>query len=102
MLEQDLATNTLKNNLAAIFLFFDMNDVLLNKRKLYKTILPNEEDQKRKSILAGGLPYTTDEVKRLIGATNKLRTKALILFYASSRARLAVMWDPHLRMKHLS
>jgi len=35
MLRQDFATNTLKNNLSAIFLFFDMNDILLNKKKLY-------------------------------------------------------------------
>lgn len=102
MLNQDLATNTLKNNLSAIFLFFDMNDILLNKRKLYRAILPDEKTQKKKSILAGALPYTTEEIKRLLGATNKLRTKALIHFYASTGARPAVLWDPFLRMKYLS
>jgi len=65
MLRQDFATNTLKNNLSAIFLFFDMNDILLNKKKLYRTILPNEEDQKRKSVLAGKLPYTDEDIKKL-------------------------------------
>jgi len=102
MLRQDFATNTLKNNLSAIFLFFDMNDILLNKKKLYRTILPNEEDQKRKSVLAGKLPYTDEDIKQLLGATNKLRTKALIQFYSSTGARPAVLWDPFLRMKHLS
>lgn len=102
MKECDYATNTMKTNLAAIFVFFDMNDVLLNKKKLYKAILPDENDQKRKSIVAGKLPYTSEEIQRMLGATNKLRTKAVIHFFASTGSRPSGLWDPHLRMKHLA
>jgi len=101
--ELDLATNTVKLNLAGVMLFFDMNDILLNKKKLYRMVKPNDEQvRKEKEKIAGKLPYTDSDVKQLLAATKKLRTKALILFYASTGARPAVLWDPHLRMKHLS
>ncbi|KFM18812.1 integrase family protein [Marine Group I thaumarchaeote SCGC AAA799-P11] len=100
--EQDLATNTVKLNLVGVLLFFDMNDILLNKKKLYKMVKPNdEESQKRKSVLAGKKPYTDDDIRKLLGATKKLRTKAIIHFFTSTGARPAVIWDPILRMKHL-
>jgi len=99
----DLATNTVKLNLAGVMLFFDMNDVLLNKKKLYRMVKPNDEKiRKEKEKIAGKKPYTTEDIKQLLGATKKLRTKALILFYSSTGSRPAVLWDPHLRMKHLS
>ena len=99
----DLATNTVKTNLAGVMLFFTMNDILLNGKKLYKMVSPNDpDDKKKKSIIAGGKPYTNDDIKRLLGATKKLRTKALIHFFVSTGARPAVLWDPYLRMKHLS
>jgi len=100
--EQDFATNTVKLNLVGILLFFDMNDILLNKKKLYKMVTPNdEEEKKRKSVLAGKKPYTDDDIRKLLGATKKLRTKAMIHFFTSTGARPAVLWDPVLRMKYV-
>ena len=98
----NLATNTVKLNLCGVLFFFEMNDVLLNKKRLNKMAIPNDEDvKKKKEIKAGKLPYTTEEIKRLLGATKKLRTKALIHFFTSTGARPAVIYDPFLRMKHL-
>lgn len=48
------------------------------------------------------MPYTTEDIQKMIlGATPK-RTRALVYFFASTGARPNVLADPILRLKHLS
>ena len=84
---RNFAHNTVRLNLSAVLLFFDMNDKLYNKRKLQKLLPANNKK------LAREKPFTTEEIKRMLETTKSLRTKAII-HYTSTGARPATIWDP--------
>jgi len=77
--------------LAGVELFFDMNMVLYHKKVLRK-LLPNNDHEP-----GGKVPYTTDEINRMLSVTTKLRSKALIHFFASTGCRPAGIQDPVLQ-----
>jgi integrase len=74
--------------MCAIFHFFDMNDILLNKKKIAKFTGENKKMNKDRA-------YTHDEIKRLAD-TGDFRFKALVLLLASTGVRLGSI--PSLRM----
>jgi len=86
---------TANQYLSAVELFFDMNKVLYHKRILRK-LLPNNDVQ-----LGGKDPYTTEEIDRMLSVTIKLRSKAVLHFFASTGCRPAGVIDPILKMKHI-
>jgi len=103
---QDLLENyviSLKNNsyqtvniyTSGVELFFEMNKVLFHKRILRKLFPGNDKEQ------GGKLPYTTEEIERMLSVTTKLRTKAIIHYFASTGSRPAGIEDPVLRLKHI-
>jgi integrase/recombinase XerD len=82
--------------LAAVEKFLDMNRRLYHKKALHGMIKDNQSDTQ-----SGQIPFTREEIKSMLESTTKLRTKALVHFFASSGARPLVLEDPVLRMKHL-
>lgn len=72
-----------------------MNMVLYHKRILRKLLPSNDQEQ------GGKLPYTTEEINRMLSVTIKLRSKAVIHYFASTGCRPASVEDPILRLKHL-
>jgi len=81
--------------LAGVALFLDMNMILYHKRILRK-LLPNNDAEP-----GGKLPYTTEEIGRMLSVTTKLRTKVVIHYLASTGSRPAGIEDPVLRLKHI-
>jgi len=81
--------------LSAVELFFDMNMILYHKRVLRKLLPGNDVEP------GGKLPYTTEEIHRILSVSTKLRTKALIHYLASTGSRPAGIEDPVLRLKHV-
>lgn len=92
---KNLSHSTVNQYLSGVELFLDMNRILYFKRILRKLLPSNDK------IQGGRLPYTTAEIKDMLSATTKLRSKAVIHFFASTGARPASIEDPILRMKHI-
>lgn len=91
---KNLKAKSIRNYLNGIELFFDVNKKTYYKRVLRK-MLP--EDSKE----GNDRPYTTEDVQKMLGATNSKRMKALIHYFASTGARPNVISDPVLRLRHL-
>jgi len=92
---KNLRYPTANQYLSGVELFFDMNMVLYHKRILRKLLPSNNVEQ------GGKLPYTTEEINRMLSVTIKLRSKAIIHYFASTGCRPAAIEDPILRLKHL-
>jgi len=86
---------TIRSIMQGIELFFEMNRVHPYKRILHK-LYPKDEE-----VTGGDVPFTSEEIQRMLSATTKLRSKAVILFYASTGARPAAIQDPVLKIKHM-
>lgn len=85
---QGLVYPSCNNYLSAIELFLEMNEISYPKRVIRKLLPSNDKKQ------GGRNPYTTDEIKRMLGATTSLRNKALIHFFRSTGARPSTLSDP--------
>lgn len=92
---EKLKPNTVRAYLAAVEHFLDMNEVVFHK-KVVRALIKSDD-----SVLGGDVPFTTEEISRMLSSTTKLRTKALIHFLASTGIRPASIEDPVLRRKHL-
>ena len=77
----DLSPNSINTMVCPIQLFAEQNDIVLNWRKL-KRMFPRRTAPRNK------LPYTTEDIRRMLRATTSLRNKALIHFEASSGVRV--------------
>ncbi len=76
----------------AIELFFSMNDVVLNFKKLRKMFPASAKK-------AGMKAYTTKDVQKIISVSNSRKHKALVLFLSASGIRIGAI--PELRLKHM-
>ncbi|MEX0657479.1 MAG: site-specific integrase [Nitrosopumilaceae archaeon] len=94
-LGQQLKPSSVKAYLAAVEHFLDMNEVTFHK-KVVRALIKYDD-----SVLGGDVPFTTEEIARMLSSTTKLRTKALVHFLASTGIRPASIEDPALRKKHL-
>jgi site-specific recombinase XerD len=94
-LNETIKTSGISTMIASPELFFDMNRKIWHRKLVRRTIKKEEQE------LAGRIPVTDDEVKRMIDSTKHTRDKAIVHFMASTGARPAGVSDPILRMKHL-
>jgi integrase len=86
-----LSSSTVKTRLAAIYLFYAMNDVILNKTKINK--------YKGEFIkVAKDRAYTHEEIHRLLQIAD-LRMKICILLMASAGLRIGAIHS--IQMKHV-
>lgn len=93
--DRGLKSITIKTKLGAVELFLEMNKITFHKRVLHKLIPPPDY------IPGGQQPFTTEEIQQMLAATTKLRTKALIHYFASTGTRPASIADPILKIKHI-
>ena len=78
---EDKSHSTINSTLCSLNLFFSMNDITLNWKKL-KKLLP----EKKKT--SGDMPYTTDQVWNILNQTSNPKFRAVIHFMASSGVRV--------------
>lgn len=86
---------TIRAKLNAVELFLEMNKIQFYKKILHR-LIPSSD-----YVAGGDVPFTTEEIQKMLAGTTKLRSKALIHFLASTGARPASITDPVLRLKHL-
>lgn len=86
-----LSSSTIKTRVAAIYHFYAMNDIILNKTKINKY-----KGEFRK--VSKDRPYTREEIHKLLHVAD-LRMKVCILLMASAGLRLGAI--PDIKMKHL-
>lgn len=96
--ERGLKGSSTKKMLSGVEKFLDMNRKLYHKKALSGLIRENENESDE---VAGGVPYTSDEIADMVQGTKSLRNKALVYVMATGM-RPAGFTDPILRMKHLS
>lgn len=92
-MRKKVSPNSIPIMFAPIELFFVMNDKNLNFKRIRK-LFPQTVKK------AGFEAWTTDQVKRILGAAGTLRNKALILFLCSTGCRVGAI--PGLRVKHIT
>jgi integrase len=81
----------MKVMLSSLFLFFDMNDITLNKRKINRYLGEHTKTIKDRA-------YTREEIKKLIDACD-LKYKVIISFMVSKSCRIGAI--PILRLSAL-
>jgi len=86
-----ISYNTRANYCSAVIAFYAMNDVLLNRKKIYKYLGEYEKVHRDRA-------YTTEEIAKLLQFCDQ-RLKAIVLFLASSGSRLGSL--PTLRVGNL-
>jgi len=92
-LKRKISPNSVPIYYAPIELFFVMNDITINYKKLRK-LFP-------KKIKKGNeRGYTIEEIRKIIKNTKSKRSRALVLLFASSGIRLGAI--PDILLKHLS
>ena len=87
--------NTVKAYLSAVEHFLDMNEVVFHK-KVVRSLIKSDD-----SVLAGDVPFNSEEIARMLASTTKLRSKALIHLLASTGIRPAAIEDPVLRKEDI-
>jgi site-specific recombinase XerD len=87
------AKMTIQLHKAAIFHFFEMNDIILNKRKISRFISRGENDENGDDLTLDRA-YTVEEIGRIIGVgCNDLRSKLMINLMASTGMRVGAIYD---------
>jgi len=86
--EKNLRSTSISLYLSSIELFLDMNEVSYPKRVIRKTLPKKGKKQ------GGDRPYTTEEIRRMLASSTKLRTKAIIHIFASTGMRPNGLHDP--------
>ena len=91
MIEKERAHQTIALHVAAILHFFEINDIVLNKRKVTRFIPPDESYKRYKD-------YDLDEIRSIIEVSD-LRTKVVVYLMASTGMRAGAL--PGLNVGHL-
>jgi hypothetical protein len=89
--EQKLSYSSISDQLSAIYLFFEMNDVVLNKKKINRYIGEHIKTIKDRA-------YTRDEIKLIIDSCT-LKHKISVLLMVSTGCRLVLF--PLLKIRDL-
>jgi integrase len=79
--------------LAAILFFYEINDVVLRKKKISR-YLGEEATRKRKDRA-----YTTNEIKKMLDYATDIRSKVVVLLLASTGMRVGALSE--LKIRHL-
>jgi len=93
--EKGLTATTIKSKLSAVEFFLEGNMIVFHKKILHR-LIPSDD-----YIPGGDVPFTNEEIQKMLYHTTKFRTKALVHFFASTGARPGSLDDPVLRLKHL-
>ncbi len=80
-LKNRISPNSFGMRLAPIFLFYALNDIVLNKIKI-KKMYP------AKVKVSGFNAYSRGDIETMLSCTNKKRTKAVILVFSSTGCRV--------------
>jgi|APSaa5957512535_1039671.scaffolds.fasta_scaffold01792_6 integrase len=92
-LKNTVSANSVPTYYACIELFFTMNDVILNFKKIRK-LFPE------KVKMGNGRGYTLQEIQKILTNCNVVRSRALVLLLASSGIRQGAI--PEIKLKHMS
>ena len=96
MNERGLRRRTIRTILEGMERFLSMNLITYHKKTLHCLIRGNDKDQ-----IGGNVPFSDEDIRKMLESTDKLRTKAVIHFLKDTGARPRAMTDPVLRLKHL-
>lgn len=91
MKNEGMSYSTLSVHLAALYNFFSINDITLNRNKLSKFVGEQENKYEYRS-------YTHDEISRLLSLCDE-RGKVIVLLLASTGLRIGAL--PGIKLKHL-
>ncbi len=91
MKEENLSFSTMSVYIAALYHFFSINDITLNRKKLSKFV----GEQENKYEYRG---YTREEISKLLSLCDE-RGKVIVLLMASTGIRVGAL--PELKLKHL-
>jgi len=91
-LKETKSPNSIPTMYYGIELFFSMNDITLNFKKL-RRMFPSKVKR------TGDKPYTTDDIEKMLNVSRYKRDRAFILFLASTGARVGVIED--LKLKNI-
>lgn len=83
--------SSISGKLAAIFLFYDMNDIILNKKKISRYVGEHEKTVNDRA-------YTREEIRKIIDACD-LKYKVVVLLMACTGCRIGAI--PNLRLSGL-
>ncbi|MGB6671339.1 MAG: site-specific integrase [Candidatus Nitrosopolaris sp.] len=89
--KQNYSYAYLASSISAIFHFYTMNDINLNRKKISRFMGNNEKKCK-------DVGYTTEQIHKLLDVCDD-RLKVVILLFASTGIRLAAL--PSLKVKHI-
>src|SRR6185437_4049434 len=87
-----LSKSYIDAQISGLELFFAMNDKILNFKKIRKMTPLRKK-------LKGNMPYTNDEIKRMLECTNSFRNKSIIHVMASTGCRVGAV--PTLRLRNI-
>jgi len=87
-----ISPNSIRGYLAPIELFYAMNDVTLNSKKLHKMFPAKEKPE-------GYSAYSRADIQLMLESTTSKRNKAMIHFFACAYNRRGAI--PELKVKHL-
>jgi len=89
-LKEKISPNTFNVQLAPVFLFYELNEIILNKTRL-KKMYPAK-------VKRGGYgSYSLEDIKKMLNCTRKKRTKACILILSCTGCRVKALCE--LKMK---
>ena len=89
--KRGLASNSISTMINAIYHFYDMNDVVLNKKKI--NMFKGESSRK-----VTDRAYTHDEISKILNVSD-LRMKAIVLLMGTAGLRIGAV--PQLRLRNL-
>ena len=90
-----IKAKTIKSKLNAVKSFLETNDIIINTRILHK-LLPSDD-----YVKGGNVPFTTEDIQKMLAATKELGIKALIHFFSSTSTGPSAIEDPLLQLKHV-
>jgi len=91
MRDKNLSNSSIKGRISPIIAFLELNDVIVNKKKIRRYY---GEEKKTVKDLA----YTNEDIQKML-TKSKLRTRVMILIYASTGIRKSAILD--LKLEHL-
>lgn len=91
-LKEKMSPNSIPTMYYGVELFFSMNDVTVNGKKL-RRMFPAKVKR------SGDRPWTTEDIQEMLSVTRYRRDRAFILFLASTGARVGAM--DGLKLKHV-
>jgi len=89
-LKPKLNPNSIATYLLPVFLFYAMNDVILNTTKIRKMFPAKVKKQ-------GFNAYTRESIHELLENTNKKRAKCIIMIFSSTGCRVGALCDLRIR-----